>query len=828
MPLSDLKAILGDRRMAVGELREFAVRCAAAVAAEYGSPSSEIWLWRSAIEGDRRLELIASFGPRCTPAGVVTADGEWAFPVPVHVDHDARRGSIAHCALGPHGFVSVARVTGFDPAALDQLAHEARALGERLFEFLPREELQFSNRWLLRRSALDRRAAKSFAAVKSVEDLAELVESLTGELFRLEYAGIYFVDPLTGRLRLVSAKGLTESERLRAERTAGARHPGEVLRTGRTVEVDDLGVAADPSQPPSHGRHIRSRMYLPVRVDGTVVGTIGFASSEPAHFGQRHRLVLSFLCDLAGIAYARLRGQMELERRGELIEATSTANERLLMAMDWRQAATAALGLVGSALAAGTLAVVRRETSAMSEQMDFVWQPSFGAPWPNRDRFAHPTPTEVASLTRGDALERAEAPNHPAFLVKPIIVSGALWGVLVLEARNGAIPEIGRPERAAMRAVASGFSSAISREQMDRELRERQSVDAVNKLAAGIAHDFNDLLWPVLLYSETLERGAGLDDKSRQMLRDMRRSAVRASELVQQVFAISRHRDRALQVVDVAELAIEVSTTLRRAVPATTSVFAHIDSDAGQVIGDEDAVRQMLVNTFAHALNSLSEQRGAVRIDVERVERDRGSWILIAIADDGPTPRTDLVALNAVQRAAAEHGGKLQIRAGGSGGTVREILLPIALREPTIRPIAEVVRSTQPLPSQSPDAERVLLVDDDEAVLAVARQILESIGYQILACANPSIALKVLEDPSTVLSLLLTDLAMPEMDGLTLARESKRLRPTLPVVCCTGFGDARAERTAHEIGVAAFIRKPIDFDHFASTIRSAIDGVAKR
>ena len=86
----------------------------------------------------------------------------------------------------------------------------------------------------------------------------------------------------------------------------------------------------------------------------------------------------------------------------------------------------------------------------------------------------------------------------------------------------------------------------------------------------------------------------------------------------------------------------------------------------------------------------------------------------------------------------------------------------------------------------------------------------------------------MLGDGSVALSLLLTDLAMPGIDGITLAREARRLRPALPIVCCTGFGDARAERAAQEIGVAAFIRKPIDFDHYATTIRAAIDGPRRR
>jgi DNA-binding NtrC family response regulator len=108
-------------------------------------------------------------------------------------------------------------------------------------------------------------------------------------------------------------------------------------------------------------------------------------------------------------------------------------------------------------------------------------------------------------------------------------------------------------------------------------------------------------------------------------------------------------------------------------------------------------------------------------------------------------------------------------------------------------------------------------------VLEVARQILESLGYEVIACGTPKQALMSIADTSLPIALLLTDLAMPGMDGLELAREAKKIRPSMPIVCCTGFGDARSERMAKEIGIAAFIRKPIDFEHYSQTIRAAID-----
>jgi CheY-like chemotaxis protein len=187
----------------------------------------------------------------------------------------------------------------------------------------------------------------------------------------------------------------------------------------------------------------------------------------------------------------------------------------------------------------------------------------------------------------------------------------------------------------------------------------------------------------------------------------------------------------------------------------------------------------------------------------------------------------DAVGMATARRLCGALGGEIALERRPGAGLVRELFLPIALREPAAHAEAEpsldeLVAKAYPTPS--PEARWILLVDDDGAVLEVARQILESLEYEVEACSTPARALEVLGDGARPLSLLLTDLSMPGMDGLTLAREARRLRPALPIVFCTGFGDARAERVARELGAAAFIRKPIDFDHYAKTIRAAIEG----
>jgi CheY-like chemotaxis protein len=859
MPFAELDALL-DPTVSDGVRSSDAAAIAHALLRLVDGESCELRVWSGVDSWSARSEdhppggrdggpdhLLAAAGAEIPPAIQELIRGGWA-PLDGFEQRELPDGRwLCQLALAEFGSVLTVSRHRVSDESLNGLAERANALASRLVGVLPADQSARGSRQLLAQNRFDRRASKLLAGVRTLPELGRAISVLLDEIFPIEYQAIYFLDPANGRLRYVHAKGLSEKERAAAEATAMQRHPGEVIRTRRPMRDDDTEERPAPNSPPSHGRTVRSRMYLPVLVDEVAVGALGFASSQPRSFGYEHHRALAFLCQLAGLAYAQIRARVEAERRGTLIESSATATERLLATPDWRKAATASLALVGNAIGVATLALVRLEQGDEAEQVDFVWQPMFGAPWPNRERVARLDDDSRERLSRGQAVDVRDG-ERIEMILKPVMPAGDLWGVLVCEPPADAVPEsIGRAERAALRGLANGFASAIARAGLDAELRERHKLDAVARLASGIAHDFNNLLWPVLLYSEILERGSVIDDRARGMLRDMRRSAGRASELVQQVFAISRSRDRVLQVVDVPELAIEIAATARRSAPEGVHLTASIDNDAGHFVGSEEDLRRVLMSLVTDALEAVGEQPAGITLDLRRLERDRGAWIEIRIEDSGRARASESMGMVAARRSIVDMGGEYASSASTDRGNQRVVRLPITLREtvdseePPIEPgpsssveVEAAPRPSGPAEPEGPPAEdgssddgrgaRILLVDDDAAVLGVARQILESLGYSVIACGRPEDALERLRSDGASLSLLLTDIAMPGIDGLTLARESKRVHPDLPIVCCTGFGDARAERTAREIGVAAFIRKPIDFDHYAETIRAAIGG----
>lgn len=803
----------------------------------------DIWLWRA--EGGEPLLVRAASSSQ---TGESDHDARRRLdPILIEARDDGSSEGATCLPLGPLGYLLVDHRGPCDASLRAELAAAAACLSHALLAQVPQPELLSLAEWLALRNEFDRASARRIASVKSLPELGEAVMRLAEPLFQIEYSGIYFIDTEDGRLHLVQAKGLTDAERAAAEATALERHPGEVLRTGRAVDIHDTTLAGEPL---GHGRPVLSRVYLPVFANGHVVGTIGFASSARSSFDSRHREVLAFLCDLAGQAYARISAERGASRRGELVEIGASIVERLFAAPDWRQVTHAVLGMIGGVLRARTVALVEQaegvDLYGIAPPQEFVWQPHFGAPWPGAGCFTRLDDALRARLSRGEAVDVPAADGAPEVHAKPVIVEGVLWGLLLFEAMPGRPREPDRAERSALRSLANAFGHAIGRERLDTALRQRQKMEAIGVLASGIAQDFNSLLWPIMLYSEMLERSGGVDERGAQMLRDMQQAARRASELVQQVLAISRRRDRALELVHAAEVAIDASRFVTRGLPANIRLDTDIDADAGYLLGDASSLYQTVVHLLTNAVEAMDRRAGAIKLSLDRVERDTRAWIRITITDQGVgldaetrsrifepyfSTRTEQggvgLGLTFVQRVVSEMEGRIAVESEQGRGTTIAVLLPVGGEMPGHDPV-EQVAAAEPI-ATTPDApaarrgERVLFVDDDASVLDVGRQMLESLGYEVTARSSAMEALELLADASNEYELLLTDLTMPGMTGIDLARETRGLRPRLPIVCCTGFGDEKTERSALAAGMNAFVRKPIDFDTFATTIRTTID-----
>ncbi len=880
MALPDLETIFRDIPSGEQSLTEVARRITAHCRSECASFAVELWIWRAHSHGDgtnktlglgesRQLVRLARAGAPDVPTeslDEVARELEGAIDervVLAPLTARAGAGRESRCMVGVLGVLVVLQDQEISQAQFDACRTWIASLTESLAQRLPREELAEINRWLIERGQLDRQAARAFAKVQTIMELAHTIDAMCDRVVGATYSGLYFIDPESGLLRLCHARGLTEIERVAAESTAMMRHPGRVIRTGRPIDIPDLAFLDAESQhmPAGHGREVRARLFLPVVSEGRTIGTIGFASPDAWSFNHRHRQILSFLADFAGLAYGRIEAESRSARRGRLLEATGTAAERLLGAVEWRPAAYAALALVGTALDAEVVALLSLtqpddDRQSSSESIEFVWQPLFGSPWPHMHIALERAERDRARLERDEAVEiqwqDPDADGERAMTLKPVLVSGHLWGVVACVPKRESARGLDRTDRLTLRSLAGSFATALTRERLHAAVEEKQRMQAVGQLASGIASDFNDFLWPILLYTEVLGRDHTLDERARQMITQMQQSARDASELVQQVLAIARRQDRSIELVKPADVAIELTHMLRRMAATQVRIDARIDPESGQLLGDRAALAQALLTLGTNAVDAVRDRGGVVTIEVRVEERAGQRWMLIAIEDNGPGLSESVQAhifdpyfseskdhadgnarsglgLSLVRQAVAEMDGRIAVSSALGQGARFEMLFPKVSRDAMELPAARVDfagNTADDTPSVSINTspvqqQRVLFVDDDPLVLEVGREMLIAIGFDVVACSNPADAL-ISAERDTALDLVLTDLTMPGMTGIELARELRRRGATMPIVCCTGYVDAATERAGLAAGICSFLRKPIDLERLEVALQDAL------
>ena len=728
------------------------------------------------------------------------------------------------------GIGALAIVGEMEPPLIERIAEESSILiapaahAALNGELLARTQNHFGNF-----RSLERRIAETMARVDSLEALGLAVNELADSLFTIEYTAMYFIDPASGKLRLADAKGLLEWEIQDAERTAWDRHPGHVVRTGEIVHVHDT--ENDPeflTRTSKRIARIRSRCYLPVHVGDQVVGTLGLASTHLAAFDEFHVDGIQFIAALAGLTWARIREQEAKQKHERLLQAGGASADLLVRSPHWQASIDSVLILVRDAFEAKDAHLIdlnSRKTFSTCESDPEI---------PISDAM-------IAQLQKDDVVQDTQGEDGlHRFVTARIQVNATLWGMLVLE-NPGQNTGFDSVLVSALRSVANSLGSAITRDELQLELVQAHKMEAIGLLAGGIAHDFNNLLWPILAYSETLRESAK-DPDEKSMLSDINLAAERAASLVEQILFMSRRRIDADEPVFFEGIIREVADITSPTLPPNVNIKIEISPDTGAVFADRTALHRLVLNLCSNARTAMKDSIGTLHLEARRAtpaERldDGRDTLILEVRDQGTGMTEDVRArlfepyfttqqtgrgtglgLTIVHRVVSELDGHVEVQSTIGEGSTFHVRLPR-----TDRP-QKSIDPPQSDPVQT-GAERILIVDDDPAVLSTASALLESLGYSTTPINEPAKALAILqeanlEDPG--FDLILTDLTMPKIDGLQLAREASFLFPGIPVIVVTGFGDEfeNAMRTAP---ISAFLHKPITRADLGKAVRCALD-----
>jgi PAS domain S-box-containing protein len=384
------------------------------------------------------------------------------------------------------------------------------------------------------------------------------------------------------------------------------------------------------------------------------------------------------------------------------------------------------------------------------------------------------------------------------------------------------------------------------RAQREEQLRQVEKMDAVTALAGGIAHDFNNMLTVVRANCELLLDAAASADRSTVELREIRSAAVRGSALTQQLLAFSRKQVVQPRVLDVNAAVHSVVPLLRRLIAAPVRLEAELDDAPLHVYADPTQLEQVLTNLALNARDAMPEG-GTVRIRTSSLRVDHttatamgsltpGEWVRISVQDSGEGIDAEVLprifepffttkpigggaglGLATVFAIARQLGGVLTVTSAVGEGTDFHLFLPlVAMPVPT----AATNASDDEQPDH--DDECILVVDDEVAVRRVVDRLLRASGYRPLLAQNGDDALDVMRQRGREVSLVLSDVMMPKMGGVSLAAALREQYPEVPVMLMSGFGETdsvQQQLARHDV---TFVQKPFSARELLTQVRSSL------
>ena len=381
----------------------------------------------------------------------------------------------------------------------------------------------------------------------------------------------------------------------------------------------------------------------------------------------------------------------------------------------------------------------------------------------------------------------------------------------------------------------------ITRErELEDQLRQAQKMEAVGRLAGGIAHDFNNLLTAVNGYADLLVTELG-DGPLGEDAREIRRAGARAAELTHQVLAFARRQALAPRAVDVNVVVAGVSQMLSRLIGEQVSLVTALSSDPAVVMADPGQLEQVLVNLAINARDAMTDG-GILEIRVACMEDgasfDRGMYgpaVLMTVTDAGvgmdaatlthafePFFTTKEAGSGTGLGLATVYGivhqshGHVWARSSVGSGTTISVLLPRIEASP------EALGTPERVAIEAAGKASVMVVEDDPAVRGFVASTLERAGYRVLSAASPAEAVALAGGPSQTIDVLVTDIVMPEISGLTLARRLLAARPTMRVILMSGYDPSLAGGQLDSS--FQFLAKPFSRDDLTAALGVALAG----
>jgi signal transduction histidine kinase/CheY-like chemotaxis protein len=381
------------------------------------------------------------------------------------------------------------------------------------------------------------------------------------------------------------------------------------------------------------------------------------------------------------------------------------------------------------------------------------------------------------------------------------------------------------------------------RKQLEEQFRQAQKMEAVGRLAGGIAHDFNNLLTVMTSCSELLLGDLTHEDRRRGDVEEIRRAAQRAAALTRQLLAFSRKQILQPTLLDLNAVVSDMERMLRRVLGEDIVLDTRLDPDLGFVRADHGQVEQVLMNLVVNARDAMPGG-GRIIIETRNVEQTLvpdlaadAAGVVLEVRDEGHGITPDAMphifepfyttkelgkgtglGLSTVYGIVKQSGGEVEVESTPAAGSTFRIVLP------RYRDTSAPRRFSPPGIVVPRAAATILLVEDEEAVRGLATRILTRDGYTVLSASRGDEAVSLFARNQREVALLVSDLVLPGLGGIDLAKRLREMRPELKVLLMSGYTDRDVGSLAGESRNIAFMQKPFTPDTLTRHVAELLDG----